>query len=190
MRNVIRIVLLVVALLIIFIQRRPDQFHVERSTTIAAPGAAVFARLDDFHQWASWSPWDKLDLNMKKTYEGASSGVGAAYHWAGNDKVGEGRMTISQSQPPASLVMSAEFIKPFKANNTCSFTLAPDGPGTRVIWAMDGRENFMGKAMGLLMSADKMIGPDFERGLANLRALAEREAQQPGDSTAAPRAGH
>ena len=190
MRNVIRVVLAIVAVLVIVIGTRPDHFHVERSTTIAAPGAAVFARLDDFHQWAEWSPWEKLDLQMKKTYEGANSGVGAAYHWAGNDKVGEGRMTISQSEPPTSLVMSAEFLKPFKATNQCTFSLAADGANTRVTWAMDGHEDFMGKAMCLIMNPDKMIGPDFERGLANLRALAEREAQQPADSNAVTAAGH
>jgi uncharacterized protein YndB with AHSA1/START domain len=189
MRNVLRIVLIVVALLVVFIGTRPNHFHVERSTTIAAPGAAVFARLDDFHQWSDWSPWDKLDLQMKKEYSGAASGVGASYHWVGNDKVGEGHMTISQSQPPSSLAMTVGFLKPFKATNTATFTLAADGPGTRVTWAMDGPENFMGKAMCLFMSPDKMIGPDFERGLANLRALAEREAPARSDSTAASAAG-
>ncbi len=190
MRNVIRIIVLVIALLVGFIGTRPDHFHVERSATIAAPGAAVFARLDDFHQWAAWSPWDKLDPNMQKTYEGAASGVGAAYHWAGNTKVGEGRMAIAQTQPPSSLVMNIEFLKPFKASNTCTFTLAADGPGTKVTWAMDGKEDFMGKAMGLFMSADKMIGPDFERGLGNLRAVVEREASGATDSSATTAAGH
>jgi uncharacterized protein YndB with AHSA1/START domain len=190
MRNVLRIVLIVVALLVVVIGTRPDHFHVERSATIAAPATEVFARLNDFHQWSDWSPWDKLDLQMKKDYSGSAAGVGASYHWAGNDKVGEGRMTITQSQPPSNLTMTIEFLKPFKANNTVNFTLAADGPGTRVTWAMDGHENFMGKAMGLFMSADKMIGPDFERGLANLRTLAERGAAAPSASSAASPAGH
>ena len=177
MKNVLRIILVVVALLILFIATRPGQFRVERSTTIAAPGLAVFARLDDFRQWAAWSPWEKLDPQMKKEYEGPAAGVGASYHWTGNDKVGEGRMTISRSEPPTGLVMSVEFLKPWKATNTTTFTLAADGQNTKVTWAMEGKENFMGKAMGIFMNMDKMIGADFERGLANLRALAEGGAQ-------------
>jgi uncharacterized protein YndB with AHSA1/START domain len=169
MKHVIRIVLIVVALLILYIGTRPGQYRVERSTTIAAPSAAVFAQLDDFRQWAAWSPWDKLDPQMGKVYEGPASGVGASYHWTGNDKVGEGRMTISRSEPPSSLVMTVEFLKPWKATNTTTFTLAADGPNTKVTWAMEGKEDFMGKAMGIFMSMDKMIDGDFDRGLANLR---------------------
>jgi len=190
MKNVIRVVLIVVALLILYIGTRPGEFRVERSATIAAPAEAVFARLDDFHQWAAWSPWEKLDPKMSKAYEGAASGVGASYHWTGNDKVGEGRMTISQSEPPSKVVMAVEFLKPWKATNTTTFTLAPEGPNTRVTWAMQGKEDFMGKAMGLFMNMDKMIGPDFEQGLANLRAQVEGGAQSPAaDATAAPPAG-
>jgi len=190
MRNVIRVVVLVVALLIAFITSRPDHFRVERSTSIAATGTAVFAHLDNFHRWADWSPWEKLDPQMKRTYEGPESGLGASYAWAGNNKVGEGRMTISQVEAPSHLAMNLEFIKPFKANNTCSFSLAADGANTKVTWVMEGHEDFMGKAMGLFMSADKMVGPDFERGLGNLRTLAEHEAPQPPDSSAAPAARH
>jgi uncharacterized protein YndB with AHSA1/START domain len=190
MRNVIRVVLIVVALLILFIGTRPGEFHVERSTTIAAPAAAVYSRLDDFHQWAAWSPWDKFDPQMSKVYEGAASGVGASYHWTGNNKVGEGRMTISQSEPPARLVMTVEFFKPWKGNNTTTFSLAPDGANTKLTWAMEGKEDFMGKAMGLFMNMDKMIGPDFERGLANLRTQVEGEAPHAeGGAAAAPPAG-
>jgi len=185
MKNVIRVVLVVVALLILYIGTRPGEFRVERSATIAAPAEAVFARLDDFHQWAAWSPWEKLDPKMSKAYEGATSGVGASYHWTGNDKVGEGRMTISQSEPPSKVVMSVEFLKPWKATNTTTFTLAPDGPNTKVTWAMQGKEDFMGKAMGLFMNMDKMIGPDFELGLANLRAQVEGQAQSPAAAAAA-----
>lgn len=190
MKIVIRVVLLAVVLLIIVIATRPDTFHVERSTSIAAPGATVFARLDDFHQWADWSPWEKLDPQMKRTFEGPASGVGASYAWTGNDKVGEGRMTIAQSQPPSSLVMNLEFLKPFKATNTAIFTLADDGANTRVTWAMDGHQNFVSKAMCLVMSMDKAIGPDFERGLASLRTLAEHDAQQPAAQSPAPAPGH
>lgn len=154
---------------------RPAAFHIERSANIAAPPARVFAHVNDFHKWSAWSPWEKLDPAMKKSYEGAPSGVGAIYAWTGNNKVGQGRMTIEKSVEPTEVQVKLEFIKPFAATNTATFTFAPAAGGTRATWAMDGRNNFMAKAASLFMDMDKLVGGDFERGLAALKSVAEHD---------------
>ena len=159
-----------------FVASRPADFRIERQGTIAAPPATVFPLVADFHRWAGWSPWEKLDLQMKKTHSGAGSGVGAVYQWAGNDQVGEGRMTITEATPPSRIVIKLEFLKPFAATNTTTFTFEPAGQGTRVVWAMTGRNDLMGKAFSLFMDMDAMVGGDFEKGLAALKVLAEAEA--------------
>lgn len=162
--------------LIVVIATRPPTFHVERSTTIAAPPELAFAQVNDFHKWTAWSPWEKLDPSMQKTFEGAS-GSGATYAWKGNDKAGEGKMTIEQSDKNARIVIKLEFIKPFPATNTATFTFAPDGQGTKVTWSMDGNNNFMSKAFQLFMNMDKMVGGDFEKGLAGIKSVAEADAK-------------
>jgi len=169
-----------------FVATRPGTFHIERSTTVSAPAATIQAEIDDFHRWAAWSPWEGLDPAMKKTIEGPASGVGATYHWVGNDKVGEGRMTVTGLEPAAKVDVRLEFMKPWKATNQTAFLLAPEGEGTRVTWTMDGTNDFMGKAMGVFMNMDKMIGADFEKGLASLKSVAETAAAAaPADSGAA-----
>ena len=173
MRNVVRIILIVVALCLAFIQTRPDHFHVERSATINATGETVFAQINDFHQWPAWSPWGKLDPQMQTTFEGPASGEGAIYHWTGNKDVGEGSMKITESTPSSMVTIDLEFIKPFQASNVTTFALAPEGAGTKVTWAMEGKNNFMFKAMSLLMNMDKQVGGDFERGLTALKGVAE-----------------
>jgi Polyketide cyclase / dehydrase and lipid transport len=185
MRNIFRIVLLLVLGLFIFINTRPNTYHVERSTTIGAPAEGIFTRLNDLHQWEQWSPWEKIDPKMTRTYEGAATGVGAGYHWVGNSKVGEGRMTITESRPSDHLGIKLDFIKPFNSTCMVTFTLAPDGDQTRVTWAMDGDNNFMAKFMCIFMNMDKMVGGDFEKGLANLKSLSEAEAQNPAAATPA-----
>ncbi len=186
MNNVLIVLLVLVVGLVAFIATRPGQFHVERSTTVAAAPEAVFAQVEDLHRWAAWSPWEKLDPQMKKDFSGAPAGVGSVYHWVGNDKVGEGRMTITETQPGRRLRILLEFIKPFASTNTSTFTFAPEGSGTRVTWAMDGSASFMVKAMGILMPMDRTVGPDFERGLASLKGLAESAPPPaPADSSAA-----
>lgn len=162
-----------VALLLVFIATRPDAFRVERSATIAAPPEAIFALLDDLHQWARWSPWEKLDPQMQKTFEGAPSGVGAGLHWSGNKKAGEGRMTITESKPAERLVTSLEFIRPFPATNVAEFALTPGPAGVAVRWSMTGRSTFMFKAFGVFVSLDKLVGKDFEEGLGNLKRICE-----------------
>lgn len=159
-----------------FVATRPSSFHVERSATMKAPAAVAFERVDDFHQWAAWSPWDKLDPALKRTYSGPSAGVGAGYAWAGNDKVGEGAMTITAAQPGEKIVLKLEFLKPWKATNTTTFTFKGAGDSTTVTWAMAGESDFMGKAFSVFMDMDKMIGADFEKGLATLKTVAETEA--------------
>lgn len=171
----------VVVVLVIVIATRPADFEISRSRTIAAPPEVAFAWLNDFHRWPDWSPWEKLDPAMKREVGGAPAGPGATYHWVGNDQVGEGRMTITDSQPPRSVTIRLEFLKPFPATNTTVFDLAPNGGGTTVTWRMSGHNNFMAKAFSLFMDMDAAVGPDFERGLANLDA-----ATAASSATAAP----
>jgi uncharacterized protein YndB with AHSA1/START domain len=155
---------------------RPAEFHIERSVTIAAPPAVVFPRVNDFHAWASWSPWEKLDPNLKRTYSGPAAGAGATYAWVGNSDVGEGKMTIQKSEPSSRVAIQLEFIKPFAATNQATFTFAPLADGTKVTWGMDGQNNFMSKIVSLFMDMDKLVGGDFERGLANLKQQSESTA--------------
>jgi hypothetical protein len=164
---------------------QPATFHVERSATMAAPPEAVLAQVNDFHAWAAWSPWEKLDPHMKRSYDGAPSGAGAKYAWVGNKEVGEGRMTIEKSAP-TEVAIKLEFLKPFEATNTATFTFQKTPEGTKTTWAMDGKNNFVSKAMHLVMNMDKMIGPDFERGLASMKTLAETAAKMPTAVSAAP----
>jgi hypothetical protein len=173
MRTIVPIVLLIVVALVVFVQSRPDRFHVERSATIHAPSATIFPHIDDFHRWTAWSPWEKIDPQLQRSYDGPPSGVGAGYRWTGNSHVGEGSMRITESTPGRRVGIALEFIKPFKASNIATFTLTPDGAGTRVTWAMDGKYNFISKLISLFMSMDEMIGTEFEKGLATLKGIAE-----------------
>ncbi|MNX85021.1 Polyketide cyclase / dehydrase and lipid transport [compost metagenome] len=134
----------------------------------------LYAQISDFHRWADWSPYEKLDPAMKKTYRGSASGVGAIYEWEGNDKVGQGSMEIVEAVPGSKVVTKLNFIKPFQANNVAEFTLEPKGDATHVTWAMRGSNPYMAKVMGIFFDMDKMIGKDFEAGLANLKALSEK----------------
>jgi hypothetical protein len=166
------------ALLVVVILMQPATFHVERSVDMAASPEAAFAQVNDFHAWRGWSPWEKLDPSLKRAYDGAPSGVGAKYAWVGNKQVGEGRMTIEKSDPSA-VVIKLEFLKPFAASNTATFTFAKTPTGNKTTWAMDGNNNFISKAFHLVMDMDKMIGPDFERGLSAMKTAAETTPQAP-----------
>jgi uncharacterized protein YndB with AHSA1/START domain len=160
-------------LFVAIVATRPGTFHLERSIVIAAPPEAVFAQVNDFHAWAGWSPWEKLDPEQKRTFEGPGAGVGAKYAWKGNDKVGEGRMTIEKSERPSLVAIRLEVLKPFEATNTATFTCVPVPEGTKVTWAMDGTNNFVAKAASLFMDMDKLVGGDFEKGLAAMKIAAE-----------------
>ena len=167
------VVLVLVVALLAFIATRPSGFHIERSAQVNAPADVVHSIINDLRQWEKWSPYDKRDPAMKKTFEGPSAGPGAKYAWSGNNQVGEGRMTILESKPGELVSMKLEFIRPFTGTNEVNFILVPSGNGTRVTWAMDGKYHFMAKAMSLVMDMDKMVGKDFEQGLANLDTVAQ-----------------
>ena len=167
------IVVAIVALLI-FAATKPDTFRLQRSASIKAPPERIFPLINDFRSWGSWSPWEKMDPNLKRTYSGPANGAGAVYEWEGNKKVGKGRMEITQASPPSKVAIKLDFLKPFEAHNTAEFTLEPDGDGTNVTWAMIGQQPFLFKVMTVFMNMDKMIGKDFEAGLANLKAQTEK----------------
>jgi Polyketide cyclase / dehydrase and lipid transport len=170
------ILLALVFIAIIFfvvIAGRPDEFVVTRSAKISAPPEAVFPHVNDFHKWEAWSPWAKMDPQCKNTFDGASAGKGAGFSWDGNKKVGAGRMTIMESRPSDLILIKLEFLKPFKATNTAEFTFKPEGSRTVVTWSMTGKNNFFFKAFGLFMDCDKMVGKDFEKGLAAMKSAAE-----------------
>ena len=161
------------ALLLIYAATRPDNFRVQRTAVIKAPAQKIFALIDDLHLFNHWNPYEKKAPGVKGSYSGAASGVGAAYAWDGR-KVGAGRMEITASQAPSQVTMQLDFLKPFKAQNTAEFTLQPQGENlTIVTWAMHGPSPFISKLMGVVMNMDRMIGNDFEAGLANLKALTE-----------------
>jgi hypothetical protein len=164
---VVIIVFLVVAAL------QPADFKITRSAKIAAPASAVFPYFNDLHKWNDWSPWAKMDPNAKNTFDGPASGVGAKFAWAGNSKVGEGNMTITESKPADLVRMRLEFLKPMPAVNVTEFALTPQGDETTVTWSMTGTNGFMGKAVGLIMNFDKVVGGQFSDGLENLKAIVE-----------------
>lgn len=166
-------VAVVLVALVSIIASRPADFQLTRSAAMAAPASAVFDQVNNFHNWEGWSPWAKLDPNMKATFDGAPSGEGAIYSWSGGNKVGEGRMTILESVPGERVLINLEFMKPFKATNKAEFTFTPDGDQTVVQWRMTGRNNFMAKAFDLVMNMDKMVGKDFEKGLASMKSVVE-----------------
>lgn len=153
---------------------QPSAFRIARSTTINATPEQIFAFLNDFHQWELWSPWEKLDPTMKKTYGAAATGVGATYAWEGNKKVGRGSMEITESESPKRVCIALNFFAPIKANNKCEFTLTSKGEGTEVVWAMTGNNGLMARVMGVVMNMDKLVGKDFEKGLAELKMQAEQ----------------
>lgn len=161
-------VVLLLGVLAAFIAMRPSHFTISRSRTVAAPPAIVHGYVNDFHKWPTWSPWEKRDPAMTREHTGAPAGTGASYAWKGNSDVGEGRMTITDSRPPQSVTIRLEFVAPFPATNTTQFDFAPAGSGTNVTWTMSGEQNFVGKAFALFMDMEKLVGPDFEQGLANL----------------------
>jgi len=166
------IVVLILTILI-FAATRPDSFRVERSAVIEAPPEEIFTHLEDLHQWAAWSPWERKDPAMKRMHSGAARGTGAVYAWDGNDDVGQGSMEIIETIPPSRLVIRLDFIKPFEAHNIVEFALHPEGEATNVTWSIHGPSPYVSKLMGLFFDMDAMIGKDFEDGLTRLKTLAE-----------------
>jgi uncharacterized protein YndB with AHSA1/START domain len=172
-----RILGIVVVVLIVgvlgFAATRPDSFRVQRTATIKAPPEKVFALINDLRGWKTWSPYEKKDPAMKRTLSGAPTGKGAIYEWEGNKDVGKGRMEIADTTPPSKVVIKLDFIEPFQAHNTAEFSLSGKGETTDVTWAMYGPSPFVTKVLSVFLDMDKMIGHDFEAGLANLKAIAE-----------------
>ncbi|WP_236200760.1 SRPBCC family protein [Pseudomonas pseudonitroreducens] len=171
---IVLVVVLAVVVVLVLAAGRPDSFRVERKVLIQAQPEKIQGYIEDFHLWPQWSPFEKLDPDMKRTFSGAARGKGAVYAWAGNGKAGEGRMEITEVTPATRVSIALDFLKPFKASNTAEFTLLPRDGGTEVTWAMYGPSPFVAKLMQLFFSMDSVVGKDFEAGLASLKVLAEK----------------
>ncbi len=170
---------IVVIAFIIVIALRPADFSIMRSAAIAATPGVVFAQVNDFHNWEAWSPWAKIDPNAKNTFAGPASGAGAAFSWSGNKQVGAGHMLITESLPYELIKIKLDFIRPFKATNVAVFTFKPEDDQTVVTWTMSGQNNFFAKAFSLFINCDKMVGGDFEKGLAQLNSVAQTATKKP-----------
>jgi uncharacterized protein YndB with AHSA1/START domain len=171
--SVLGVIAAAVVIVLILAWRKAEVFQVVRTTTIDAPPSKVFGYFNDFRQWRAWSPWEDLDPNLQRTYSGADSGVGAKYGWEGNKNVGAGSMEIVESTLPSKISLKLDFSRPFEAHNMTDFTFEPVGNGTKVTWDMHGPNQCMGRIMSVFMDMDQMVGKDFEKGLANLKAAAE-----------------
>jgi hypothetical protein len=173
LKTIAIVVVVLIAGVLLFAASKPDTFRVQRAASIKAPPEKIAAVLGDFHAWQAWSPWEKMDPAMKRSYSGAEKGKGAAYAWEGNGKVGQGRMEITDAAP-SRVALNLDFIKPFEAHNKVVFTLTPKGDATEVNWAMQGPVPYMAKIVHVFMDMDSMVGKDFEAGLANLKTIAEK----------------
>jgi hypothetical protein len=171
---VVIVVVVLIAAVLIYAATKPDQFAVQRATSIGAAPERVFGLINDFKNWGSWSPYEKKDPAMKRTFSGEESGKGAVYEWDGNAQVGKGRIEITDAAAPSRVTIKLDMIKPMEGHNVVNFTLEPRGGATQLTWAMRGSYAYVAKLMGIFCDMDKMIGKDFEAGLANLKALAER----------------
>ena len=173
MMPIILALAVIAILLFVIIAGQPDEFVVSRSGKITAPPEKVFVHVNELKKWDDWSPWAKLDPNAKNTFAGPVAGAGAAMTWSGNNKVGEGTMTITDSAPSSLIQLRLEFLRPFKATNNVEFTFAPRGSQTLVTWTMFGKNNLPGKIFGLFVNCEQMCGRDFEKGLASLKTVVE-----------------
>lgn len=171
--GVVTVLVSLIVIVLIVAAFRPNSIRIHRALTIQSPPAPLYALINDFHQWTEWSPWEKLDPNLQRTYAGPPQGVGSIYEWTGNDKVGSGRMEILESTAPSNIQIKLDFLKPFEAHNHTDFTLESKGDSTTVNWTMTGQSPFMMKVMGLFMNLDKIVGAQFEEGLNNLKAKTE-----------------
>ncbi len=172
MKKVLIIIAAIVVILVVVIAMQPSELRISRTATIDAPAAKVYGIINDHHNWRAWSPWEKLDTNAQSTFTGPTSGVGSAISWSGNDQVGAGTMTITESKPSELVKMRLDFERPMKATSNIEFALASKGKQTDVTWTMTGQKNFVQKAFGLFMNCDQMMNGYFDEGLANLNKLA------------------
>jgi hypothetical protein len=177
-KKIALIVAIVIGLLVVVVlglaSTKPDSFSVQRQLSIKAPPDKIYPLIADFHQWGEWSPWEKIDPAMKRTFSGNAAVKGSVYEWLGNKDVGSGRMEILEPTAPSRLLIKLDFFSPMEGHNLTEFTLAPQGDATAVTWTMTGPSNWMTKVMQVFFSLDKMIGKDFETGLANMKAVAEK----------------
>jgi carbon monoxide dehydrogenase subunit G len=171
---IVAILLLVVGVVLANAATQPDTFRVQRTASIKAPPEKIFPLIDNFDNWGAWSPYEKKDPAMKRTRSGAASGKGSVYAWDGDKNVGRGRMEIAEAAPPSKVTLKLDFEKPFAAHNIVDFTLEPKGESTSVTWAMHGPVPYLAKIVHTIFNMDRMVGQDFETGLANLKALAEK----------------
>jgi hypothetical protein len=176
LRTIAIIVVVAVVAVLVLAATKPDTFRVQRSARIDAPPERIFPLINDFHRWTAWSPYEHKDPGMTRTYSGPDSGLGSVYAWAGNSSVGSGRMEIVESSLPSRIAIKLDFLKPFEGHNVATFTMERAGDATTVTWSMDGPSPFLGKVMHVFVNMDRMVGTDFEAGLANLRAAAERDS--------------
>jgi hypothetical protein len=174
LKTIVIIAVILVAAILIYAATQPDTFRVQRSAHIKAAPETIFPHIDTLTSWSAWSPWEKKDPAMKKSHSGSPQGKGAVLEWDGNKDVGTGRMEVLESTPSSKILIKLDFLKPFEAHNTAEFTLERMGDSTHVTWAMYGPQSYMMKVMGLFCSMDKMVGKDFETGLATLKAIAEK----------------
>ena len=163
-----------IAVVLILAATKPDTFSVQRAAIVSAPPEKIFPLIHDFRQWGAWSPYEHKDPAMKRTYSGAVRGSGAVYAWEGDKNVGTGRMEILEASAPSKILIKLDFFTPFEAHNTAEFTMLPQDDATRVTWRMHGPASFMARIMHVFINIDKMVGKDFEAGLANLKRLAEK----------------
>jgi uncharacterized protein YndB with AHSA1/START domain len=173
LKKILIALLALVAIFLIFVALQPSEFHVERTANMAAPPATVFDQVNDLHKWEAWSPWAKLDPNAKITFEGPPSGTGTIMTWAGNNKVGEGKMTLAESRPNELVKINVDIVKPMEGSSTTEFAFKPEGDQTAVTWSMSGHRNFIAKAMCLVMNGKKMMSDIMDKGLANMKSVVE-----------------
>lgn len=173
-RKILIGVAILVAMFAVFVAMQPNEMNIDRTTTIAAAPRAVFDQVNDLRKWDNWSPWAKLDPAAKMSFEGSPAGQGAVLKWSGNDKVGEGKMTVTESRPGDLVKIKVDFIKPFEGSNVSEFSFKPDGKSTAVTWSMSGRnDNFFAKAFCLVMNMQKTLGGEMEKGLAQMKSVVE-----------------
>jgi carbon monoxide dehydrogenase subunit G len=174
LKTIAIVVVVLVTGILAYAATKPDIFRVQRATSIKAPPEKIFPFLNDLHKFGAWSPYEKKDPAMKRTFAGSESGRGAVYEWDGDKNVGKGRMEIVDTAPPSKVAIKLDFVRPFEAHNTVEFTLAPKGDSTDVTWAMQGPVPYVAKIMHVFVDMDSMVGKDFDAGLASLKTVAEK----------------
>jgi len=174
LKKIAIVLIILVAVILVYAATKPDAFSVQRTTSINAPAEKIYPLINDFHKWGAWSPYEKKDPAMKRTYSGAASGKGSAYAWEGNREVGKGSIEITEISPPSKVQIKLDMLEPIEGHNVVEFSLEPKGDVTNVTWAMHGPSPYISKVIGVFINMDNMIGKDFEAGLANLKAMAEK----------------